>query len=104
MSIRVQRKSYLRNCELNEDQQGDTLYQYWSAFVPPTIRRGDADVYHPVSSQDRIDTLAKKYYGDHRLWWVIAQANDMDDPISGLHIGKTLVIPDPRYVVETLTR
>lgn len=104
MSVRVQRKSYLRNCDLNEDQQGDTLYQYWSAFEAPSIPGADNDIYHPVASQDRIDSLAKSYYGDQRLWWVIAQANDLDDPISGLHIGVTLRIPDPRFVVEKLTR
>ncbi len=104
MSIRVQRKSFLRNCALNDDQEGDTIYQYWSLFEPPPIPEGDGDIYHPVASNDRIDSIAKLYYGDHRLWWVIAQANDMDDPISGLHIGLTLRIPEPRFVVERLTR
>jgi nucleoid-associated protein YgaU len=104
MTVRVQRKSYLRDCELNEDVEGDTVYQYWSPFVGRDIPASDADISHPVASRDRLDSLAKSYYGDHRLWWVIAQANDLDDPVSALHIGVTLRIPDPRYVVEKLTR
>ena len=100
----VSRKSYLRRCDLIDEVDGTTSYQYWGEFVPPEIVPQDGDAVHHVTSSDRIDSLAKKYYGDSRLWWVIAQVNDMDDPVSGLYIGRKLRIPSPRYILETIAR
>lgn len=35
------------------------------------------DRYHIVMDGDRLDVLAWKYLGDARLWWVIAEYNNI---------------------------
>ena len=54
--------------------------RYFSSIMYPEIKIRNNDIYIYATSEDRIDSLAFKYYGDVTLWWVIAQAN---------HIGKT---------------
>jgi len=58
------------------------------------------DEYHTVTVNDRLDTIAWKYYKDivedsSKFWWIIADVNNIYDPfdLSGL-VGKTILIPD----------
>jgi copper chaperone CopZ len=39
------------------------------------IRRPESNVLHTVTSGDRLDLLAYKYYGDTTKWWQISDAN-----------------------------
>ena len=52
------------------------------------------DLFHQVTEADskRIDLIAYKYYKDVRLWWVIAEANDIINPLE-LQVGSILRIP-----------
>lgn len=45
------------------------------------------------SMENRIDYIAEKYLGDGRLWWIIAEFNNIINP-SILKIGTSLNIPD----------
>lgn len=102
--VRVGRKSFLRRTDLHEVQEGSTIFLFWDLFESFDIEEqdGDAEIY--VTSSDRIDSLAKKYYGDSRLWWVIAEANDLEDPVTALYRGRKLRIPSPKYVLERVVR
>jgi len=42
---------------------------------------------------DRLDILAKEFYGDERLWFVIARANDLGKGSMNIPPGKLLYIP-----------
>lgn len=63
-------------------------------------------VRHMVREGDRLDRLAQDYFGDPRLWWVIAEANpglltpadllyltDLPSTGSALRIGSEIRIP-----------
>lgn len=41
----------------------------------PLIPPSDQDVYVTTTFTDRFDILAKQYYQDKSLWWVISTAN-----------------------------
>lgn len=43
--------------------------------VYPKIPIGFNDIYIVANETDYLDNLAKKFYNDETLWWVIAQAN-----------------------------
>ena len=51
--------------------------------VPPAV---SSDTYIQITTPERLDTLANRFYGNSQLWWVIAVAN-------GLGKG-TLYIPE----------
>ena len=42
---------------------------------------------------DRLDNLAFKYYGDARLWWILARANYLGKGDLSVPIGAQIRIP-----------
>lgn len=42
---------------------------------------------------DRLDLLAKEFYGDERLWFVIARANDLGKGSMLIPSGRIITIP-----------
>lgn len=53
------------------------------------------DIYHTVQAHEerRLDIIAHTYYKNPMLWWVIAQANDIYDPLKSPKSGDILRIP-----------
>ena len=44
--------------------------------VYPDIPLSANDTYVITTGGDRYDTLAQQFYGDAKLWWIIASANN----------------------------
>ena len=51
-------------------------------------------VEHTIVGEQQLDTLANLYYKDERLWWVIADVNDILFPLD-VEPGQVVLIPDP---------
>ena len=67
----------------------------------PDIVVSNTDFYKiVVTSVDRLDLLAKKYYKDSTLWWIIAIANNLDGDSIIVTPGTTLYIPKQRLLNE----
>lgn len=64
---------------------------------------GDEDE-HVVQegTEGQLDLIAHEYYGDRRLWRVIAHANRIDFPLEDVRPGTILVIPKIAYVNAAL--
>ena len=65
----------------------------------PAINKNSLSVIpHTVityKEYDRLDSLAEKFLGDGRYWWIICLMNDLDNPFSyNLLPGKLLKIPN----------
>lgn len=73
-------------------QAGTRRYGTWRAPTIPT----DTATRHTVTSADvgHMDAIAKKYYNDERLWWVIAWVNRIKNPITDMVVGQQLLIPE----------
>lgn len=58
--------------------------------------KSERDKLRVVTKQDTLDGLAFMYYGDSKFWWLIADVNKIDNPLSvpDDYVGKVLVIPD----------
>jgi nucleoid-associated protein YgaU len=48
---------------------------------------------HQVSGNERLDTMAQRFYGDPSLWWQIADANPEIMDWTTLAAGQVLRIP-----------
>lgn len=59
----------------------------------PTIPESSDDFYITVSEVDYLDSLAKKYYGDESLWWIIARANNLPGYKLSIDTSKQIRIP-----------
>lgn len=49
--------------------------RYFTNPIYPDIPLSEDDIYIFSSGGDRYDVLAKEFYGDPTLWWIIASAN-----------------------------
>lgn len=77
--------------------------EFWSRPEIPELPPDTNDIYHTVTSVERIDTIAKKYFKNEALWWVIAHANNLRLLPMDLKVGQRLRIPDPRRVRRMFT-
>lgn len=55
--------------------------------------KSDKDRYFTVIQNDTIWNIAHQAYGDSKYWWIIADVNNIEDPID-LEPGVSLLIPD----------
>lgn len=65
--------SRLRKIKINRDQI--TQNRYYKNIEYPEIPVSPNDVYIISKAADRLDLLARDYYGDVNYWWVISKAN-----------------------------
>ena len=49
--------------------------RHFKAIKYPPIPLSVDDLYVVTTSGDRLDLLANQFYGDVRLWWIIAYSN-----------------------------
>jgi len=66
------------------DKDQKSYGTYYSSEIP----RRDSDMYFMAQEGDRCDALAFRFYGDTKLWWFIARANNlktMNIP-AGMHL------------------
>lgn len=80
-------------------QVGDDLTTFVSRR-PPTADPGDIIVpggasysYRTVVEGDRLDVYAFEYFGDPKLWWVIADMNPQIESVVTLTPGSVLRVP-----------
>ena len=74
-----------------EDTQGDF---YQESYNEKLINESSSDKIHEVtpSEENRLDLVSYKYYNTPLLWWVIAEASDISNPLV-LPVGTHLRIP-----------
>jgi phage tail protein X len=71
----------------------DTNESYYESTIYPKIKPSDSDLYIISEAGDRLDLLAKKYYGNTNMWWIIAVVNNLNDANFFVPEGRQLVIP-----------
>lgn len=69
-------------------------------FIPPT----EDDLYVITTGGDRYDALAQQFYGDYRLWWIIASANNSKKSSFFVEPGVQLRIPADKNTALELFR
>ena len=52
------------------------------------------DINHTVLDGETLQSISDKYYGDSGYWDIIADVNDITNPISDLVAGMVIMIPD----------
>jgi hypothetical protein len=69
------------------DDNNYNILDIWNSFrvvVIPELYKADSYfVYRPLKA-DTLHGLAKKFYDDPNLWWIIPLVNDAEDPFDFL--------------------
>lgn len=74
-------------------KDSDTNVSYYESTIYPKIKAEDSDFYIITEGGDRLDLLAKKYYDNTNMWWIIAIANNLNDGNFFVPEGVQLRIP-----------
>lgn len=75
-----------------QDSYGD---EYQESSEKMEIDVTSSDQYHKVmpGEENRLDLISYKFYNTPLLWWCIAEASDIRDPLN-VPLGTILRIPD----------
>ena len=80
----------------------DTKNIVYSSHMYPEIPLENSDIYIWTKQGDRLDILANKYYRNPRLWWIIAQANNLGE--GGFMIPTAIRIRIPQNVSRIINQ
>jgi len=72
-----------------KDRRG-TISKY-NTTIYKEVEEKDSDVYLIAQEGDRLDNLAFEYYGDQRLWWFLANVNNLSS--MNVPAGTSLRVP-----------
>ena len=87
----VSRDSRYRRLKVLEGKDRVEIFQTWKRLDIPV---SNEDNYHEVQKKEeyRLDLIAKSYYRNDKLWWIIAIANNINNPLD-IEVGQILRIP-----------
>lgn len=92
-----------RDTKLVKDN--NTNKAYMETTIYPKVLPSNSDIYIITDETDRLDILADKYYGDSKMWWIIATANNINDATFFVEPGTQLRIPSNiQTIVNNLTK
>lgn len=76
------------------DRDPATKKRYYRSTIIPSMKRSNIDyeLYTTVDG-DNFPALAVKYYGNAKLWWIIAEYNDLVNGGYMIKPGTILKIP-----------
>ncbi|AWD93030.1 hypothetical protein HSE3_gp078 [Bacillus phage vB_BceM-HSE3] len=88
--------SRYRRTKILIDGDNNEFYETWSK---PRIEESSDDIYHQVdiAEENRLDLIAYRYYQNTLLYWVIASANNISNPLI-IPAGTVLRIPSIRTI------
>ncbi len=66
-----------------------------SVSIDSTDTSEDYFNYHLVMRGETFHSIAYKYYGTERLWWIIVKFNNIENPIDFPSVGSTLKVLKP---------
>ena len=84
--------------------KSDSGRLYRKNAIYPNIPVSEDDIYVIATAGDRYDTLARQFYRDSSLWWIIAYANNHQRASLNVTPGVQLRIPSNKNTAIELYR
>ena len=76
----------------NKNKKIQEGFRTYTTTYYPNIPISDSDTFILAKEGSRLDSLANEYYGDTKLWWVLAKSNGIRGKIA-LKAGELIRIP-----------
>jgi len=83
-------------------QQDKNEKRKLSTIIIPTAPLNGTDFYIQTTSVERLDKLAKIFYEDSSLWWIIAAANGLGKGTYVIPQNTRLRIPDKTNMQQVI--
>ena len=75
-----------------------------STTIIPSPPVSNLDTYIQITSPERLDRLAFKFYGDSTIWWVIASANNLGNGSLFVNENTTIRIPNKAGIQDLISK
>lgn len=85
--------------DIEKSRTGKKVYE---AKPIPNFQNSDDDIVIITTAEDRLDLLAKRFYNDETLWYVIAYNNNLTEIDLKLEEGIQLKIPANPFTIKDL--
>ena len=76
----------------------------FESIIIPVIPLSDSDTFIKTTTIERLDKLADTFYGDAKLWWVIACSNGLGKGTLIVPTNTTIRIPSTDNVQEIINQ
>jgi len=93
MANKFARKKYYDVATVDGLEQLDYLSFKWINFKKFLEGREVTQLKVTQDLEGRLDLVSADFYKDVFLWWIIALANDILDPVNDLTMGMSIIIP-----------
>lgn len=104
-NIKLPITSRLRMFNILESPDGDKEMNIFRSYTLHDDVKNNDNYFIMVliEEEDWLDNIAAKYYDSPYLWWVVALANDMNNPFEDLKVGQKLKILKPEFLYILFT-
>ena len=93
-TIELPLNSMWKDTEVITNSDNNMYFGMWIRPLEIADMLDDAEERQVVYSDiGRLDRIAHEKYGDVGLWWIVAVVNNIVDPVAGMSVGDTLLIP-----------
>lgn len=90
---RYENSKIIKNSKKIDSDGTESTVRRLSTTIYPTFREGISSTKILSQTGDRLDILAKEFYNDERLWFVIAKANNLGKGSMAIPPGTLIIIP-----------
>lgn len=77
--------------------------EWWERSTSFTSDDTDSEYAVENRYEGRLDKIASDFFGNPRYWWIIAQINNILDPIKEITPGRIIKIPSLQRVQTLMT-
>lgn len=84
--------------------KNDKKQRYLSTALLPQIVLSDADAYIEITSTERLDNLAQKFYDDVTVWPILANINGLGKGTLYVKPGTILRIPSQQSFTDLIVQ
>lgn len=81
-----------------ETENGEKFFNLLSMRVFPDEMVPGSYTVHRTNGGETLQNIAYDHYENIHLWWVVAEANHIDNPFTVFTPGLDLVIPNPNTI------
>lgn len=86
------------NYDINNNQKG-----YIDENIKEQLTFSDDIIYEiPLRFQFRPENIARSFYGNPKLYWVLVYANEIEDSPAGFYTGRKIRIPRLERITEVI--
>ncbi len=103
-NMRLASNSYLNMFNILKNHHNEYFLNIFKSYVVDKGLLDNEDYFHfyQAEEEDWWENIADKYYGTPTLWWLVALANEVQNPFEEMGPGKNIKVLKKTYLYTVL--